>query len=203
MPNVSITSFLRYVRSISLVWMGTGVFLLLEFCCLWVYHFRWYDRDSILFFATAMGGAFALFSFLKGIEEKRREFAQELIKSWSEPDMQSAIKAIRRYAQGATGSEAYARPAFDADVAVEADKATRDEIFAILNFFERICLAIRLKSADEETLKRYYVTIIEKGYIGVEPFILSERGYLGDREAFREVQLVVEKWTGIRRRDMP
>ena len=188
--------------SISLVWLGTVAFVVLELACLWMFHFRWYDRETVQFFATITGGAFVLFAFLKSIEEHRESNADKLIERRNAPDLRTIINRSRPVVEGRYKSEDYARPKYDVLTAKPETTQIRGDIHAILGLFEEIAIAIFRRSVSEDKLKRFFGAVIPMGYDGFQGFILSERKEDKRHDYFREAQRLVERWTGTKRPEM-
>ncbi len=74
------------IPAIPVTWIVFGFFLPLEGILLWAYHNspdNW--KETIVFGATIVGGAFALYSHMKHIDESRSKAAQKLIERWNNP----------------------------------------------------------------------------------------------------------------------
>jgi hypothetical protein len=149
--------------TISLVWLGTVAFVLLEFTCLWMFHYKWFDRETIQFFATVVGGAFALFAFLKSIEQHRESNADKLIERWNNPELRIIINRARPLVEGTYKSADYARPTYDAIKSKPEVTQMRGDIHSILGLFEEIAIAIFQRSVSEEKLKRFFGAVIPMG----------------------------------------
>jgi len=188
--------------SISLVWLGMVAFVVLELACLWMFCYRWFDRETIQFFATVVGGAFALFAFLKGIEQHRESNADKLIERWNNPDLRIIINRARPMVEGIYDSRNYARPTYDAITSQPEITQMRGDIHSILGLFEEIAIAIFQRSVSEDKLKRFFGAVIPMGYDGLQGFILAERKEDKRNDYFREAQRLVERWTGTKRPEM-
>ena len=186
---------------ISLVWLGTCSFAALELMCLWAYHFRWYDRESILFLASITGGAFVLYSYLRGVEDKFSQAADKFVERWN-TSMVPTIKATRPFVEGQLASARFARPVFDYASASAEQIETRSQIVTLLNFFEEVSISVLNRSADEDKLRRFFGEVIPAGYKAMEEWILAERKKDNDTAYYLEAQRVVERWTGVKRREI-
>jgi hypothetical protein len=188
--------------SLSLVWLGTILFVVLELACLWMFHYNWLDRETIQFFATIVGGAFALFAVLKSIEQHRESNADKLIERWNNPDLRIIINRPRPLVEGIYQSADYARPNCDALKSKPEITQMRGDIHTILGLFEEIAIAIFQRSVSKEKLKRFFGAVIPVGYDGLQGFILAERKEDKRHDYFREAQRLVERWTGTKRPEM-
>jgi hypothetical protein len=187
--------------AISLVWIGTLAFFLAEMPFWWMYAYRWYDRESIQFFATVVAGSFALFAYLKGIETSRDREAGKFIERWNSPDLRSIVNRSRPLVEQTVKSENYARPQYDSKTATADQTQLRGDIITILGMFEEIAIAVAQKHASEDRIKEFFGAVIPGGYDGFQAFILSERKQ--DKEDYyMPTQRLVERWTRKKRPDM-
>jgi hypothetical protein len=191
------------IPPLSVVWVATSLFALVEAWFWWMYNYKWFDRESIAFLATITAGAFALFGYLKGIEEKRSGAADKLIERWNAPSFRAIIDAARAIVERDKDSSELGRPKYSLKTASAADTALRGNMQTVLGFFEEIAISIFVKAADEEKLKRFFEAVIPTGYDGFEAFILAERAMDKDPTIYKECQRLVERWTDVRRKDMP
>jgi hypothetical protein len=191
------------IPPLSVVWVTTSLFALIESWFWWMYNYKWFDRESIAFLATITAGAFALFVYLKGIEEKRSQAADKLIERWNAPSFRVIIDATRAIVEGDKDSSELGRPKYALKTASATDTALRGNMQTVLGFFEEIAISVIVKTADEEKLRRFFEAVIPAGYDGFEAFILAEREIDKDPAIYKECQKLVERWTDVRRRDMP
>ena len=191
------------IPPLSVVWVTISLFALVEACLWWMYNYRWFDRESIAFLATITAGAFALFAYLKGIEERRSQAADRLIERWNAPSFRVIVDATRPLVERDKDSSELGRPKYVLKTASAADTVLRGHMQAVLGFFEEIAISIFAKTADEEKLKRFFEAVIPTGYDGFEAFILAERGQDKDPTIYKECQKLVERWTDVRRKDIP
>jgi hypothetical protein len=94
--------------TLSLVWVGTLAFFAVEMTLFVAYAAKWYDRDSIEFFATIAGGTFALFAYLKGIETERDREAGHYIERWNQPEMRVTVNRVRPFVEKTMKSKDFA-----------------------------------------------------------------------------------------------
>lgn len=184
--------------TLSLVWVGTLAFFVVEMSLLIAYGRRWYDRDAIEFFATIVGGAFALFAYLKGIQAERDREAGRYIERWNAPEMKDIKNRVRPFVEKRLNSADFALPAYKPDL--DSDNLRGDIIF-ILGFFEEIAISIEQRSASEDRLQEFFGAVMPNGYDGLEEFVLHERDNGHDDDYYKPSQRVVERWTRVRRRD--
>ena len=110
---------------LSVAWLATALFALAEAWLWWMYNFKWFDRESIAFMATVIGGAFALFAYMKGIEEKRSQAADGLIKRWNDPGFRTIIDATRLLVEKDKDSAELGRPKYTMKSSSAEDQASR------------------------------------------------------------------------------
>lgn len=79
-------------------------------------------------------------------------------------------------------------------VFAEPQKTQRTELLGLLSFYEEICLAIRMRSANEEKLKRYFKAVLVQTFTKVKPFIEKERSVDNDLTYYIEFEKVFEVW---------
>jgi hypothetical protein len=188
------------VPSLSLI--ATALFGAAEAFLWWMYNYKWFDRESIGFLATITAGGFALFAYLKGIEEKRSRAADAFIRRWNNPSLRKLIDTTRPLVQGERNSAELARPNYSQKSAPAQDVILRGRMQTILGFFEEIAISVFAKTADEDKLFDFFKAVIPKGYEGFEGFILAERKTDNDKEYYRKAQKLVERWTDTHRRDL-
>ncbi len=167
-----------------------------------MYNFKWFDRESIAFLATVTAGAFALFAYLKGIEEKRSQAADGMIQRWNDPDFRAIIDTTRPLVEKDKNSADLDRPKYSLKSSSSDETSLRGKMQTVLGFFEEIAICVFARTADEEKLKAFFEAVIPKGYEGFEDFVLAERRADNDFEYYRQVQKLVERWTNVRRRDI-
>jgi len=74
--------------SVPRIWLIVGFFLATELSLLWVYkQSADRDRQVVSFCASVVAGSFALYTYLRGLEEKQNEAADRLIERWNLPAM--------------------------------------------------------------------------------------------------------------------
>jgi hypothetical protein len=185
--------------AISLVWLGTIAFLVIEMPLTLAFIFKWYDPENIKFVATVAGGTFALFGFLKKIEEGRFKAADKFIERWNRPDTKPILQRSRPVVEGALHSVDFARPLYVAATATKEQTEIRSDIIQVLGFLEELSIAVTSKSADEERLKKFFGSVVPGGYAGLEGFVLAERTADREHGYYREAQRLVERWTGRKR----
>lgn len=195
----------RYISlpKVPLVWTVTVLFVCVEGFCWWIYNYKWLDRESIAFIATGTAGAFGLYAFLRGVQETRMQATVRLIERWNDPRFRALIDATRPFVEKDKNSADYARPTFSFASSTATDATLRGNIQAILNFFEEVAIYVEAGTVEEEELKEFFGAVMPRGYEGFEGFILGERNNAGgDRDYYRKIQGLVERWTGVRRRDV-
>lgn len=186
-------------RSLSFVWVITIVFFLIELGIGWTFAYRWYDRDTLKFAATVTGSTFALFVFLKKIEQDRILVAEKLIERWNKPDIKPILERCRPVVELTLKSKDYGRPTYVAGTAEIGATLIRGDIIFVLGFFEEIALAVTSGSGDETRLKNFFGAVIPRGYDAFEGLVHAERIADNEHDYYRPVQTLVERWTGRKR----
>jgi hypothetical protein len=89
--------------TIPLLWAAVLLFVASEGILLYEFHnadAKW--KQTIVFGASIVAGAFGLFSYLKGIEQGRRQTAERLIDKWTDPGMTPLRDLVREITEGQT-----------------------------------------------------------------------------------------------------
>jgi hypothetical protein len=137
-----------------------------------MFTFKWFERESIQFFATIVGGSFALFAYLKKIENSRDQEAGKFIERWNKPDLRSIVDRTRPFVERTQRSEDFARPKYSSAGATPTQTQLRGDIITILGLFEEIAISVQLKQATEDRLKEFFGEVIPSGYDGFQDLFL-------------------------------
>jgi len=109
-------------------------------------HAKW--KQTIVFGASIVAGAFALFSYLRGIEQGRRHTAERLIDRWTDPAMSRLRDIVRDITEGHLNTEQLMRTGKGAKLNQSA-LASRSKVVGMLNVYEEVAIAVRIKSKIE------------------------------------------------------
>ena len=112
------------------------------------------NRATLAFAATATAGAFALHTYLAGIEERRAQNAQGLIRRWNSPEMLPVRAVLREITENKLDPVTLERKA-KGDLSADAD-GKRAYLVTVLNFYEELAIAALRRSADEERLFDFF-----------------------------------------------
>lgn len=183
------------------IWVVLALFLPIEGLAVYFYHVSseaW--KSTIVFAASVVGGAFALYSHLKHIEEVRVVYAAKLIERWGSPlaTVDSWKDLLRDITAGKIiNVEQYARKREpDGKMVLPDDLTTRSKIIGLLSYAEEVALAIRTKNADEELIKRQLEGVLTTSFVKLEPWIKREREVAGgDNSIYGEIAELVAGWT--------
>lgn len=179
---------------IPLVWLVVGPFLIIEVLLLAFFiRVNHEAHEEILFGASIVGGAFALYTYLKGIEERRTMAADELIKRWNDPSFNSMKRCIREICEETINPSDLFR-AKKGEHMEEHRLLLRSELVAILGLFEEIALLINTSGVNEEKLKRFFGPAILQAHAYLESWIDNERKMDREDGYYIELQTVVAKW---------
>lgn len=185
------------------IWLTIASCFLVEMY-LWVaYDQRWYDREAIQFFATVVGGCFALYVYLRSVEDTRNQESGRFVERWNSPEFRDIVNRTRPFVDDPSLSRALAPPGFSMTSASDEQKARRGDILTILAFFEELAIAVARGHAAEPPLQDFFSSVIPRGYEGFEEFVLGIRQERKDIGFYRPTQLLVERWTGGKRRELP
>jgi hypothetical protein len=179
---------------ISIVWLVVVPFVLIE-CALFVFFLKvgHEAHEDIIFGASIVAGAFALFSYVKGIDESRTQAADRIIERWNNPDLSQMKRCVREICEGLFDPTAVARDPKGAPLGEDALRL-RADVVAILNIFEEISLLIRTSSANEEKLRRYFRPVMIQAYNNLRPWIENERKLDNEDAYYCEFENVVLRW---------
>jgi hypothetical protein len=184
----------KFTLRISIVWLVVVPFVLIE-CGLFVVFLKvgHEAHEDIIFGASIVAGAFALFSYVKGIDEKRTQAADRIIERWNSPDLNQVKRCVREICEGIFDPTRVARNPKGEPLSDDALKL-RADVVAILNIFEEISLLIRTSSANEEKLRRYFRPVMIQAYNNLRPWIENERKLDHEDAYYCEFETVAIKW---------
>lgn len=173
---------------ISLKWLIVSLFLILEGILVVIFNYHNdHDRETIAFTATVLGGAFALYSYLEGIEEKRIQHAYHLIERWNNVEMLNVRLALLDVVEGR----------IDATKLIRNDAAVlerRSHMITALNFFEELSIAALKKSANEDRLQEFFSSIVQQSYAKLDEWIKKERSIDNEPHYYVQFECLALKW---------
>jgi hypothetical protein len=174
-------------------WVVLTLFLAIELVLVYVFH-NHSDRDraTIAFSATVVGAAFALYTYMKGIDEKRAETAHAFMARWTSPDMVHFRLVLLDILEQRLDP-------MDLDRKDLALQEKRCAIVSILNFLEEVSIAVHRRAASEDRLKDFYSIIVQQSYGKLEPWIKRERSIDNAPDYYYEFQKLAEQWRTPRR----
>jgi hypothetical protein len=177
-----------------LVWLITVLFAIVEAFLWWMYNFKkWIERDSIAFLATITAGGFALFVYMKGVEEKKSQAADKLLDRWNNPNLADYKNIGRDIRRGIVDPLKLARTNPN-DVFAEPEKTQRAQLLGLLGFFEEAALSVRMNTADEEKVRRFFQAAMTQTYYKVQGYVVRERNADNEQEYYIEFEKLVRKW---------
>jgi len=175
------------------VWLVVVLFVLGEVPLVIAYHrapTAW--QSTIVFAASVLGGAFALFSYLKNIEEQRRQASDRLVQRWNEPSLAPLKEPLREILEGRLQTATLQR---GPGVTLTADVLkSRSAVVNILNFYEEIAILVHTKGADEERLRRFFGAVVVDGYAKLESWIQHERQLDNRQQYYRDLEQLAARW---------
>lgn len=189
------------IPAIPIIWIIFALFIPLECVLLVAFHLapkEW--RETIVFGATIVAGAFALYGHLKHIEEKQAEYAQILIARWSTPNVEFELwkDALRDVYSGKLHPRSVMRTRSPGgQIVLPDDMKTRNRIAGLLGFCEEVALAVRTDHADEELVRRLLEGVLRSCWIRFKPWIDGEREVLGTiegKDLYIELERLIQRW---------
>jgi len=155
------------------------------------------NRASLAFAGTVTAAAFALHTFLAGIEERRAGAAQALIERWNSPSMVPIRAVLREITENRLDPAALERKAKgDLSSDVEQKRAC---LVAVLNFYEELSIASLRKSANEERLYDFFSSIVSQSAIRLEQWIKHERAIDNEPDYYCEFLKLAARWAALRK----
>jgi Domain of unknown function (DUF4760) len=171
-------------------WIIVGLFLLLEGILVVIYGYHDdHDRATIAFTATVLGGAFALYTYLQGIDERRTQNAHHLIERWNNADMMSIRLVLLDVMENRLDPKNVTRN----DPAI---LERRSHIVTVLNFFEELSIAVIKKTANEDRLKDFFSSIVQQAFAKLEDWIRAERKTDNEPAYYCHFEVLAERWKG-------
>ncbi|MBV9404815.1 MAG: DUF4760 domain-containing protein [Acidobacteriaceae bacterium] len=185
---------------IPVLWVVFALFVPLEIGLLLAFHFapkEW--KETIVFGASIVAGAFALYGHLKHVEEKRAEYAQVLIARWSTPNPEFEFwkDALRDVYSGRLYPRSVMRTRSPGgQIVLPDDMKTRNRIAGLLGYCEEVALAVRTGHADEELIQRMLEGVLTSCWNRFKPWIEGEREVLGveGKGLYIELEKLIERW---------
>jgi hypothetical protein len=174
-------------------WMVLSLFLLFEGVILAVFHFQpEKNRATIVFFATIVAGAFALYTYIQGIEERRALNAHALIRRWNSPEMLSMRLVLREITENRLDPDSLKRAA-KGEMPQGVDEK-RGHLVTILNFYEELAIAALKKTADEDRLYEFFDAIVSQSASKLDDWIRHERRIDNEPEYYCEFVKLAGRW---------
>ena len=180
--------------TIPLLWAAVLMFVASEGILLYEFHnadAKW--KQTIVFGASIVAGAFGLFSYLKGIEQGRRQTAERLIDKWTDPGMTPLRDLVREITEGQTLTSTLMRTTKGAILGGDELQA-RSKVVGMLNFYEEVAIAVMERSADELMLRRFFRAVICQAFDNLESWIKNERTIDNEGRYYIYLEDLVERW---------
>jgi hypothetical protein len=172
-------------------WVVLTLFLVIELVLVYEYnHHSDRDRATIAFGATVVGAAFGLYTYMKGIDEKRAETAHLFMARWTAPEMVQFRLVLLDILEHRVDPMDLVRTETDQSI-----KEKRCAIVSILNFLEEVSIAVHRRAASEDRLQDFYSIIVQQSYGKLEPWIKRERSTDNAPGYYAEFQKLAERWS--------
>ena len=176
------------------IWVTVGLFLLIELLLLWAFD-RQDDRHraTLLFGATIVAGAFALYSYLHRIQEKRFKEAGRMMKRWNAPERLVNRVIMANVTDGlfdiSTIRRLHAAHKFDKET-----HETRIQVLSALNFYEELPIGIFEKSIDDDRSRRFFYSMANQAYEVLQEWIQNERNVDHTQNYYIEFEKLIRQW---------
>jgi hypothetical protein len=172
-----------------------GSFVAIEAVLLIAFHFQSdRNRATLVFAATIAAGAFALHTYLAGIEERRVEHAHRLMQRWNTAEMVSARRVLREIIENRLDPSVLERKAKGADLSPDMDQK-RAYLVVVLNFYEELAIATLRSSTNEGRLYDFFSGIIQQSATKLESWIRNERSIDNEPEYYCEFVKLAARWS--------
>jgi hypothetical protein len=169
-------------------WLIVGLFLFLESILVVIYNFHDdHDRATIAFAATVVGSAFALYTYLQGIEDRRTQKAHRFMERWTTPDMLEIRSVLIDVLEDRIDPASLTRM----DI---TKKEARLSIVSALNFFEEVSIAILEGAANEDRLRDFFSAIAVQSFAKLEDWIKMERKIDNEPTYYIKFEIVTSRW---------
>jgi hypothetical protein len=173
---------------LSAKWVLLVLFLVVEFGLVRAFHHATKDnRETIAFGATVVGAAFALYTYMRGIDESRAQVSHHLIERWTSPDMVPMRAVLMDILE----------KRLDPSTLVRANKDLydkRNSVVSILNFLEEVSIAVHRKAASEGRLRDFYGAIVRNSHDQLMVWIDTERDLDGNDKYYIEFEKLAIRW---------
>jgi hypothetical protein len=130
---------------------------------------------------------------VQGVENQQSRAADKLFERWNHPVMADYKNIGRDIRRGIVDPVTLARKS-QSTVFDEPQKTQRANLLGLLSLYEEVSLAIRMRSANEEKVKRYFRATMVQTFTKVKVFVDKERGVDNDLTYYIEFEKVFEAW---------
>ncbi|MDA2924637.1 DUF4760 domain-containing protein [Acidobacteria bacterium AH-259-L09] len=123
------------------------------------------------------------------VEARRVAGAFDFARRWNDPRLEEIRKTYgfaRRSAKGKAPDQI--------DQILEKQVDLKEAVLAVLNFFEEMSIAVSTKTADEETLKRFFKTMVLICYNTLSPWITDRRRRLNRPRIWQDFEKLFDRW---------
>jgi hypothetical protein len=123
------------------------------------------------------------------IVSDRKVQAIAMIGEWHKPDMMKLTRAARLFLDAHRGKEINIL-----EKALDQNEESRIAVIVILNFFERIALAINARVVDEDMMKSFFKGLCNEYYHGASGLINLRRQQRKNDRIFIELEQLNKRW---------
>jgi hypothetical protein len=171
-----------------------GLFLAVEGIFLYAFaRSNDHNRGTFAFAAITTAGAFALHTYLAGIDERRTANAHAVIQRWNSPQMLAVRIVLRDITENRLDPATLERKAKGEELSADAD-GKRALLVTVLNFYEELAIAALHKSANEERLFDFFSGIIQQSATRLEHWIKNERAIDNEPDYYCEFLKLNARW---------
>lgn len=172
----------------------------------WIYaeHAPWRPVMNFLGVGFAMAAAVLSAEYvgqgLKITVEQREEALKNekiarafvYVDAWDEPSLSTTRQTVRAFVETMRTNN---HDQHSIKEEIEKDEKTEAAVLDVLNFLEGFCLASNQGVADDETLRRCFMSILSSYYLAFEVFLKAKRAEANRPHLYAELEVTVKRWS--------
>lgn len=184
----------------------SGVLAVIVLASAWVYadHEVWRPTMNFLGVGFAMAAAVLSANYvghgLRITVQQREETlridkiarAFVYVDAWDDPSLSRTRQTVRAFVEAMRISD-YDQHGIKQEI--EKDEKCEAAVLDVLNFLEGFCLASNQGVADDETLRRCFMSIMSSYYLAFEIFIKAKRAEANRPLLYAELEVTMRRWS--------
>lgn len=149
------------------------------------------------FTLTTLAYAALTFNLNLKVNEEKLSFEKKLlainfISEWHHPDMSGFVRTTRLIRDDLKPNVNQGND--HVVTLLNSDPAKREAVITILNYFEKVAVAIKYDAADDQVLRDYLAGPLRLNFHAFEPFINHLRGFYNDHKLFELLATMSKRW---------